>query len=153
MPLDRTLLEGLDLLDPATRILDQSRIGPILTGDRRDLGDGPPVTALFIQNTNPMVVAPESGLVRQGFARDDLFVCVHEQFMTETAAMADIVLPATTFLEHDDFYTAGAHTYLQLSARDPAAPCRMPLEPRCGLRPRPASRRPSPGLRDDARSS
>ena len=115
VPLDRTLIEGFDVLDPATRILDQSRIGPVLTGDQRDLGDGPPVTALFIQNTNPMVVAPESRLVRQGFARDDLFVCVHEQFMTETAAMANIVLPATTFLEHDDFYTAGAHTYLQLS--------------------------------------
>ena len=60
-PLDRSLIEGLDVLDPSTRILDQSRIGPILTGDRRDLGDGPPVTALFIQNTNPMVVAPEFG--------------------------------------------------------------------------------------------
>ena len=144
--LDRTLVEGLDRLDPATRILDQSRIGPVLTGDRRDLGDGPPVTALFIQNTNPMVVAPESGLVRQGFARDDLFVCVHEQFMTETAAMADIVLPATTFLEHDDFYTAGGHTYLQLSRGDPAGPWRMPLEPRCGLRARASTRRLPPGV-------
>jgi len=124
--LDRTLLEGLDVLDPSTRILDQSRIGPVLTGDCRDLGDGPPVAALFVQNTNPMVVAPESGLVRRGFARDDLFVCVHEQFMTETAAMADIVLPATTFLEHDDFYTAGAHTYLQMSRAvlPPYAECR-----------------------------
>jgi anaerobic selenocysteine-containing dehydrogenase len=112
--LDRRLIEGRDLVDPATRILDQSRIGPILLGDRRDLGDGPPVTALFIQNTNPMVVSPASGLVRQGFAREDLFVCVHEQFLTETAAMADIVLPATTFLEHDDIYTAGAHTFLQI---------------------------------------
>ena len=134
-PLDHTLLEGLDLLDPATRILDQSRIGPVLTGDRRDLGDGPPVTALFIQNTNPMVVAPESGLVRQGFARDDLFVCVHEQFMTETAAMADIVLPATTFLEHDDFYTAGGHTYLQLSRAilPPHAECRSNHDVVCAL--------------------
>ena len=134
--LDRTLLEGLDVLDPSTRILDQSRIGPVLTGDRRDLGDGPPVTALFIQNTNPMVVAPEFlGLVRQGFARDDLFVCVHEQFMTETAAMADIVLPATTFLEHDDFYTAGAHTYLQLSRAilPPHGECRSNHDVHCAL--------------------
>ena len=59
LPLDLTLIEGLDVLDRSTRILDQSRIGAVLTGDRRDLGDGPPVTALFIQNTNPMVVAPE----------------------------------------------------------------------------------------------
>ncbi len=112
--LDRRLITGADRLDPDTRILDQSRIGAILTGDKRDLGEGPPVTALFVQNTNPVVVSPDSGLVHQGFARDDLFVCVQEQFMTETAAMADIVLPATTFLEHDDIYTAGAHTYLQI---------------------------------------
>jgi anaerobic selenocysteine-containing dehydrogenase len=62
-----------------------------------------------------MVVCPESVKVRDGFARDDLFVCVHEQFMTETADMADIVLPATTFLEHDDLYTAGGHTHLQVA--------------------------------------
>ena len=61
VPLDLSLIEGLDRLDPATRILDQSRIGPVLIGDRRDIGEGPPVTALFIQNTNPMVVAPDSG--------------------------------------------------------------------------------------------
>jgi anaerobic selenocysteine-containing dehydrogenase len=125
-PLNRTLLEGLDVVDPAIRILDQSRIGPILAGDKSDLGDGPPVTALLIQNTNPMVVSPESGRVRQGFRRDDLFVCVHEQFMTETAAMADIVLPATTFLEHDDIYTAGGHYFLQIgrAVLPPYAECR-----------------------------
>jgi anaerobic selenocysteine-containing dehydrogenase len=144
VPLDHTLIEGLDVLDPSTRILDQSRIGPVLTGDRRDLCDGPPVTALFIQNTNPMVVAPESGLVRQGFARDDLFVCVHEQFMTETAAMADIVLPATTFLEHDDFYTAGAHTYLQLSRAilPPHGECRSNHDLICALARRLGARHP-----------
>jgi anaerobic selenocysteine-containing dehydrogenase len=133
--IDRTLIEGLDLLDPDIRILDQSRIGPVLTGDRRDIKDGPPVTALFIQNTNPMVVAPESGLVHRGFRRSDLFVCVHEQFMTETAAMADIVLPATTFLEHDDIYTAGGHTYLQIgrAVLPPPAECRSNHVVICGL--------------------
>jgi anaerobic selenocysteine-containing dehydrogenase len=64
-----------------------------------------------------MVVSPESNKVRQGFLRDDLFVCVHEQFMTETAAMADVVLPATTFLEHDDLYTASGHTFLQVARK------------------------------------
>jgi anaerobic selenocysteine-containing dehydrogenase len=135
VPINLTLIEGLDRLDPATRILDQSRIGPVLTGDRRDIGNGPPVAALLIQNTNPMVVAPESGLVHRGFARSDLFVCVHEQFMTETAAMADIVLPATTFLEHDDIYPAGAHTYLQLARTvlPPYAECRSNHDVICGL--------------------
>ncbi len=142
--LDLTLIEGVDRLDPATRILDQSRIGPVLTGDRRDIGDGPPVTALFIQNTNPMVVAPESGLVHRGFARSDLFVCVHEQFMTETAAMADIVLPATTFLEHDDIYPAGAHTYLQIgrAVLAPYAECRSNHDVICGLADRLGARHP-----------
>ncbi|TMJ49056.1 MAG: molybdopterin oxidoreductase family protein, partial [Alphaproteobacteria bacterium] len=133
--LDRTLIEGLDRLDPTTRILDQSRIGAVLTGDRRDLGNGPPVSALLIQNTNPLVVAPESRLVQHGFARSDLFVCVHEQFMTETVAMADIVLPATTFLEHDDIYLGGAHTYLQLgrAVLPPHGECRSNHDVICGL--------------------
>jgi anaerobic selenocysteine-containing dehydrogenase len=115
--LDHSLIEGLDRRDPSVRILDQSRIGAILTGDRRDLGSGPPVNAVLVQNTNPMVVAPESARVREGMARADLFLCVHEQFLTETAAMADIVLPATTFLEHDDIYTAGGHTFLQVARK------------------------------------
>ncbi len=144
LPLDLTLIEGLDVVDSTTRILDQSRIGPILTGDRRDLGDGPPVTALLIQNTNPMVVSPESGLVRQGFRRGDLFVCVHEQFLTETAAMADIVLPATSFLEHDDLYTAGGHTFLQIgrAVLPPHAECRSNHEVICGLAKRLGARHP-----------
>ncbi|MES2938595.1 MAG: molybdopterin oxidoreductase family protein [Pseudomonadota bacterium] len=121
--LDRTLIEGTDVCDRSVRALDQSRIGPILTGARRDLGAGPPVTALLIQDTNPMVVSPDTNAVRAGLQRKDLFVCVHEQFMTETAAMADVVLPAATFLEHDDLYAAAGHTFLQVAkaALDPFA--------------------------------
>ncbi|NCF28215.1 MAG: molybdopterin-dependent oxidoreductase [Gammaproteobacteria bacterium] len=124
--IDQTNIMGLDVRDDNIRVLDQSRIGPVLCGDPDDLQGGPPVTALFIQNTNPMVVAPQSLQVREGFSRSDLFVCVHEQFMTETAAMADIVLPATTFLEHDDIYKAGGHTYLQVTRKviEPYAQCR-----------------------------
>ncbi|MFI4947210.1 MAG: molybdopterin-dependent oxidoreductase, partial [Alphaproteobacteria bacterium] len=142
--LNLTMIEGLDVVNHRTRILDQSRIGPVLTGDTRDLGDGPPVSALFIQNTNPMVVAPESGLVREGFRRDDLFVCVHEQFLTETARMADIVLPATTFLEHDDIYTAGGHHFLQIGRAvfPPHGECRSNHEVICGLAERLGARHP-----------
>ena len=133
--LDQSVIMGLDRHDSSIRSLDQSRIGAVLCGDPRDIGDGPPVKALLIQNTNPVVVAPDSNKVREGFMRDDLFVCVHEQFMTDTAAMADIVLPATTFLEHDDFYTGGGHTYLQVTRPviEPLGECRSNHEVLCGL--------------------
>ncbi|MQT11669.1 molybdopterin-containing oxidoreductase family protein [Segnochrobactrum spirostomi] len=110
--LNKTMIEGLDIVDPATRQLDQSRIGAILEGDPDVLFGGPPVTAMLIQNTNPMTVCPEQTRVRRGFAREDLFVAIHEQFMTDTARMADIVLPATTFVEHDDVYRGGGHQYI-----------------------------------------
>jgi anaerobic selenocysteine-containing dehydrogenase len=123
---DKALIEGLDLRDPSVRMLDQSQIGRVLTGDRAALRGGPPVTALLIQNTNPMNVAPEQALVRRGFARDDLFTVVHEQFLTETAAMADVVLPATQFMEHDDLYQGGGHSHVMWSGRliDPPGDCR-----------------------------
>jgi anaerobic selenocysteine-containing dehydrogenase len=124
--LDKTLIEGLDVWDRSVRMLDQSRIGAILTGERDVLQGGGPVHALIIQNTNPVSVAPDQNKVKKGFARDDLFVCVHEQFMTETALMADVVLPATTFLEHDDIYRGGGHQYLILGPKlvEPPGECR-----------------------------
>ena len=132
---DKELIQGLDVQDRSIRVLDQSRIGPILTGDADALKDGPPVNALFIQNTNPMMVAPALGLVHEGFQRDDLFVCVHEQFLTETAEMADIVLPATMFLEHDDIYQGGGHQHIILGPKviEPLAGCRSNHEVVCAL--------------------
>lgn len=123
--LDKSLIEGHDRLDPSVRRLDQSRIGAILCGEPEVLFGGPPVTAMLIQNTNPMSVAPEQDKVRAGFARDDLFVCVHEQVMTETAAMADIVLPATMFLEHEDIYRGGGHQHILLGPKlvEPPGEC------------------------------
>jgi anaerobic selenocysteine-containing dehydrogenase len=132
---NRSLIEGLDAVDPGVRVLDQSRIGPVLTGDPNDIEDGPPVTALFIQNMNPVQVAPEQRKVKAGFAREDLFVCVHEQFMTATAQMADIVLPATMFLEHDDIYQGGGHQYIILGPKllDPPGECRSNHDVICAL--------------------
>jgi anaerobic selenocysteine-containing dehydrogenase len=114
---NRSLIEGLDVADPSVRVFDQCRIGAILNNDPEDLKGGPPVSALFVQNMNPVQVAPEQRKVKAGFAREDLFVCVHEQFMTATAKMADIVLPATMFLEHDDVYQGGGHQYIMLGPK------------------------------------
>ncbi len=109
-------------------------IGAILEGDADALHGGPPVTALLIQNTNPVSVAPDQNVVKRGFAREDLFTCVHEQFMTETAAMADIVLPATMFMEHDDVYQAGGSQYILLGPEACRRARRMPQQPRRDLR-------------------
>ena len=132
---DKTLIEGLDARDASVRMMDMSRIGAVLTGDRAELGDGPAVHALLVQSTNPAVVAPDSLRVRRGLMREDLFTVVHEQFMTETARLADVVLPATTFLEHDDLYGAGGHTHLQVGRKlvEPPGECRSNHEVLQGL--------------------
>ena len=76
---------------------------------------GPKIEALVVYNSNPVAVAPESGKVVQGFAREDLFTVVLEHFMTDTADHADYVLPATTQLEHLDVHTSYGHTYAMLN--------------------------------------
>jgi len=124
--LNTNMIRALDIPHEHNRVFDQSRIGPILCGEPRDLQGGPPVKALFVQNTNPAVVAPDTNRVLKGLAREDLFTVVHEQFMTDTAKWADIVLPATMFLEHDDMYTAGGHTHIEYGPKliEPPGECR-----------------------------
>jgi anaerobic selenocysteine-containing dehydrogenase len=122
---DKTLIEGLDAVDTNIRVLDMSRIGSVLNGDRTELLDGPQVHAILIQNQNPLTVCPDSNSVRRGFSRDDLFVATHEQFMTETARWSDVVLPATMFMEHDDLYQAGGHSHIQIGPKliEPPGEC------------------------------
>jgi anaerobic selenocysteine-containing dehydrogenase len=113
--IDRTLAEGLDRLDNSVRAFDQSRIGAVLTGE--DIQGGPPVTAMLVQNTNPAAVCPDLTKVHAGLKREDLFVAVHEQVMTDTAALADLVLPATMFLEHDDLYRGGGQSHILIGRK------------------------------------
>ena len=90
----------------------------------------PPVKALFVYNSNPAAVCPEHNEVVRGLLRPDLFTVVHDQFFTDTADYADIVLPATTFFEHKDLQKAYGHYYLQVSNRAiaPLGECRPNLE-------------------------
>jgi anaerobic selenocysteine-containing dehydrogenase len=114
-PFNSTALERPDLmlaspLERPARIVNMSRLGHALT----ELAS-PPVKALFVYNSNPAAIAPNQNAVVRGLLRRDLFTVVHEQFLTDTTDYADIVLPATTFLEHKDFQGAYGHYFLQLS--------------------------------------
>jgi molybdopterin guanine dinucleotide-containing S/N-oxide reductase-like protein len=90
----------------------------------------PPIKALFVYNSNPAAVCPNHNEVIRGLRRSDLFTVVHEQFFTDTTDYADIVLPATTFFEHEDLQTAYGHYYLQMSdqAVEPLGECRSNVE-------------------------
>ncbi len=149
--LDTVLTQATDRLNPKTRVLDQSRIGPVLAGDPVALVGGPPVAAMLIQNANSAEVAPDSNLVRHGLAREDLFVAVHEHFLTPTARFADIVLPATTFLEHNDLYRGLGHTALTIGPRviEPFAEARSNHDLVCALAARLGAEHPSFGMTDE----
>ncbi|WP_054800134.1 MULTISPECIES: molybdopterin oxidoreductase family protein [unclassified Paenibacillus] len=101
-------LQRPDLLRKPTRRINMNELGSAL------LELEPPIRSLYVYNSNPAVVAPHANKVRQGLQREDLFTVVHDLFLTETAAYADIVLPATSSLENTDFYRSYWHHYVQL---------------------------------------
>jgi len=110
--LQRPELMTTELGRPA-RILNMNQLGKVLT----NAALAPPVKALFVYNCNPAAVCPNRNLVIEGLKRSDLFTVVHEQFLTDTTDYADIILPATTFLEQKDLVTSYGHLHLQLSSQ------------------------------------
>jgi anaerobic selenocysteine-containing dehydrogenase len=114
-PLDRRGVELPELmmkspLGRPARVLNMVELGKVL-----NTVSDPPVKAVFVYNSNPVVVAPNHNDVVRGLLRPDLFTAVHEQFFTDTANYADILLPATTFFEHKDLLAAYGHYYVQVS--------------------------------------
>src|SRR5438477_7206789 len=106
-PIDSKALERPDLIWNNPRTINMSTIGDALL-DRND----PPIRAIYVYNSNPVAVAPESAKVVAGFSREDLFCVVHDVFLTDSADYADIVLPATTQLEHVDVHSSYGHLYV-----------------------------------------
>ena len=106
-PVDNKALERPDLIWNNPRTINMSTIGDALL-DKND----PPIRAIYVYNSNPVAVAPESVKVVAGFSREDLFCVVHDVFLTDTADYADIVLPATTQLEHVDVHSSYGHLYV-----------------------------------------
>jgi anaerobic selenocysteine-containing dehydrogenase len=113
--LERPDLQKLSALGREARILNMAELGKILTGETDGGAPDPPVKAIVVYNSNPAAIAPNQNRVRNGLRREDLFTVVLEQFLTDTAVQADIVLPATSFLEHTDLYYSYGHYYLQLA--------------------------------------
>jgi anaerobic selenocysteine-containing dehydrogenase len=109
---DFNVLERADLMpSPAPRTVNMIQLGRALT----DPALAPPVRALYVYNSNPAAICPNQSLVLAGLAREDLFTVVHEQVMTDTAHYADLVLPATTSMEHLDLYRSFGQLTLQLA--------------------------------------
>ncbi len=107
-PLNRSKCGAKHLVQPNRRHVNMNLLAS-------ELEPASGISALVVFNSNPAAVAPESVRVRQGLSRDDLFTVVLEHFQTDTADYADLLLPATTFLEHPDIYTSYGHLFLQWS--------------------------------------
>ncbi|MDT3669985.1 MAG: molybdopterin oxidoreductase family protein [Aromatoleum sp.] len=108
-PVDQHALERPDLYPRDAR--PPRTINMVEIGDALLTADEPPIRALYVYNSNPVAVAPDNRRVREGFAREDLFCVVHELFQTDTADYADILLPATSQLEHRDLHKSYGHLY------------------------------------------
>ena len=105
---DMDALTRPDLAPAGTRLVNMNQLGEALAGGL----PGPPVRALYVYNCNPAAVAPNQARVIEGLKREDLFTVVHEQFATDTVDYADVVLPATTQLEHVDLHGSYGHHYV-----------------------------------------
>jgi anaerobic selenocysteine-containing dehydrogenase len=122
-PFNAARLERPDLIPPGTRTVNMVQLAEALNNELAP----PPVRALYIYNANPAAVCPDQARVLHGLRREDLFTVVHEQFQTDTADYADVLLPATTQLEHFDLFGSYGHLYVQASE-----PCIAPLgEAKC----------------------
>lgn len=122
-PFQMSAVQRPDLIPPGTRTINMTQLAEALHGEV----PGPPVQALYVYNANPAAIAPDQQRVLSGLLRDDLFTVVHEQFPTDTVDYADIVLPATTQLEHFDLHGSYGHQYVQVNV-----PAIAPLgEARC----------------------
>jgi len=110
-PFDDAFLTRPDLIRPGTRTVNMTQLAEALAGEL----PGPPVHALYVYNSNPAAVCPDQSKVLKGLKREDLFTVVHDQFLTDTADYADIVLPATTQFEHFDIHNSYGHLYVQVN--------------------------------------
>jgi anaerobic selenocysteine-containing dehydrogenase len=118
-PVDWARVSRPDFIHPGTRVVNNLQLGRALVGDMKL---DPPIMGLYIYNTNPVSQAPETNKIVQGLSREDLFFVTAEHFVTDTAAYADIVLPATMAGEHDDMMFSWGHFYLTINEQA-IAPC------------------------------
>jgi anaerobic selenocysteine-containing dehydrogenase len=111
-PIDWARVSRPDFIRAGTRVVNNLQLGRALVGDMKL---DPPIMGLYIYNTNPVSQAPETNKIVQGLSREDLFFVTAEHFVTDTAAYADIILPATMAGEHDDMMFSWGHFYLTIN--------------------------------------
>ncbi len=113
-PVDWQRVSRPDFIRPGTRVVNNLQLGQALTGEMKL---DPPIMGLYVYNTNPVSQAPQTNKIVKGLSREDLFFVTAEHFVTDTAAYADIVLPATMAGEHDDMMFSWGHFYLTINEK------------------------------------